>query len=144
MPGLSLLESTPRRVARTGQLTSTSCVQETLAEGCTQMDAVLDAKADIKLSDRSMVWNTDLVEAMELENLLINASVTMHSAEQRKESRGAHSREDFKDRLDKDWMKHTVAYWDNDKNRPKISYRPVMMQPLDNEMEHVPPFARVY
>lgn len=119
-------------------------MQETLAEGCTQMDAVLDAKADIKLSDRSMVWNTDLVEAMELENLLINASVTMHSAEQRKESRGAHSREDFKDRLDKDWMKHTVAYWDNDKNRPKISYRPVMMQPLDNEMEHVPPFARVY
>jgi succinate dehydrogenase (ubiquinone) flavoprotein subunit len=84
------------------------------------------------------------VEAMELENLLINASITMHSAEQRKESRGAHSREDFATRDDKNWMKHTLGWWDSAKARPTISYRPVHMQPLDKDMAHVPPKARVY
>lgn len=119
-------------------------LQETLEEGCKILDSVVDAKADLGLKDRSTVWNTDLVEAMELENLLINASTTIHSAEKRKESRGAHSREDFPDRDDKKWMKHTLAYWDMDKNRPIIDYRPVHMQPLDKEMDHVPPKARVY
>ena len=119
-------------------------IQETLAEGCNAIDAVVDSKANLGIKDRSTVWNTDLVEAMELENLLINASVTIHSAEKRKESRGAHSREDFPDRDDKNWMKHTVAYWDMAKNRPVIQYRPVHMQPLDKEMDHVPPKARVY
>jgi len=106
----------------------------------------VDKQKDLHLTDSSLVWNTDLVEAMELENLLINASVTMHSAEQRKESRGAHSREDFKERDDKAWMKHTVAWWDERAARPKIAYRPVKMQPLDahKEMPHVPPKARVY
>ena len=118
--------------------------QETLAEGCTKIDKVVDSQADIALKDDSMVWNTDLVEAMELENLLINASITMHSAEQRKESRGAHAREDFKERDDKTWMVHTVAHWDQDKLRPNITYRPVHSQPLDKEMQHVPPKARVY
>lgn len=67
------------------------------------------------MTDRSMVWNTDLVETMELENLLINSAVTMHSAEQRKESRGAHAREDFSKRDDEHWMKHTVGYFDYSK-----------------------------
>jgi succinate dehydrogenase (ubiquinone) flavoprotein subunit len=100
-----------------------------------------------QVSDRSMVWNTDLVEAMELENLLINAAVTMHSAERRKESRGAHAREDFAARDDVNWMKHTVGYFDAasaEKNKVRIDYRPVHLQPLDSEMEHVPPKARVY
>ena len=119
-------------------------VQETLEHGCAKIDEVVDSATDLQLKDRSMIWNTDLVEAMELENLLINASVTMHSAEQRKESRGAHAREDFKERDDKAWMKHTVAHWDAAKRRPAISYRPVHSQPLDKEMAHVPPKARVY
>lgn len=120
------------------------CVQETLEHGCNKIDEVVDSAGDLQLKDRSMIWNTDLVEAMELENLLINASVTMHSAERRKESRGAHAREDFKDRDDKAWMKHTVAHWDASKRRPAIGYRPVHSQPLDKEMAHVPPKARVY
>jgi succinate dehydrogenase (ubiquinone) flavoprotein subunit len=105
---------------------------------------VVDSTANLGLRDKSAVWNTDLVEAMELENLLINASITMHSAEQRKESRGAHAREDFTERDDKNWMKHTLGYWDASAQRPVIDYRPVHMKPLDNEMDHVPPKARVY
>lgn len=119
-------------------------MQETLAEGCSVIDGLVDAKADLGIKDRSTVWNTDLVEAMELENLLINASTTIHSAEKRKESRGAHSREDFPDRDDKNFLKHTLSYWDTTKNRPIIDYRPVHLQPLDKEMAHIPPKARVY
>lgn len=119
-------------------------MQETLEAGCKAIDAVVDSRADLGLRDRGLVWNTDLVESMELDNLLINASVTMHSAEQRKESRGAHAREDFGERDDKNWMKHTIARWDDDKGRPTIAYRPVHTQPLDKEMAHVPPKARVY
>jgi succinate dehydrogenase (ubiquinone) flavoprotein subunit len=121
--------------------------QETLEEGCHLIDECVESYKDIKLKDRGLIWNTDLVEALELENLLINAAVTMHSAEQRKESRGAHAREDFTQRDDANWMKHTVGYFDSEsksKNKVKISYRPVHMQPLDSEMEHIPPKARVY
>eukprot|EP00892_Ulva_mutabilis_P009627 jgi/Ulvmu1/7036/UM033_0095.1 len=118
--------------------------QDTLENGCGAIDDVVDQTGKLGLKDRSTVWNTDLVEAMELENLLINASVTMHSAEQRKETRGAHAREDFPKRDDEAWMKHTLAYWDNKSLRPKIDYRPVHMNPLDSEMEQVPPKPRVY
>eukprot|EP00899_Mesostigma_viride_P025344 jgi/Mesvir1/5995/Mv00744-RA.1 len=118
--------------------------QETLEEGCTLIDECYKSIEDLKVTDRSLIWNTDLIEALELENLLINAAVTMHGAERRKESRGAHAREDFKDRDDANWMKHTLGYVDPEKKTVRIDYRPVHMQPLDSEMEHIPPKARVY
>jgi len=88
-------------------------LQETLEAGCGKIDDIVASQADLGLTDRSMVWNTDLMEALELENLLINSAVTMHSAEQRKESRGAHAREDFATRDDKDWIRHTLGYFDH-------------------------------
>ncbi|KAL6759481.1 FAD binding domain-containing protein [Haematococcus lacustris] len=121
--------------------------QETLKEGCTLIDECEKTLADVKVTDKGLIWNTDLVETLELENLLINATITMHSAEQRKESRGAHAREDFTTRNDQEWMKHTLGYFDPAKkgdSKVSIDYRPVHMQPLDSEMEHIPPKARVY
>jgi succinate dehydrogenase (ubiquinone) flavoprotein subunit len=121
--------------------------QETLEAGCKKIDDIVASQADVGLTDRSMVWNTDLMEALELENLLINSAITMHSAEQRKESRGAHAREDFSKRDDEDWIRHTLGYFDHTtqaKDKVKIDYRPVHQQPLDKEMKHIPPMVRSY
>ncbi len=96
-----------------GHTKNCAILQETLEEGCEKIDKIVDSFNDIGLKDRSMVWNTDLMEALELENLLTNSAITMHSAEQRKESRGAHAREDFSERDDKSWMKHTLGYFDH-------------------------------
>lgn len=114
-----------------------------LDEGVKKMDAVAGRMSDIGITDKSMIWNTDLVEALELDNLMSQALVTIRSAEQRQESRGAHAHEDFPDRDDKEWMKHTVM-WLNDENQSKLDYRPVHMNTLTNEVEPVPPVARVY
>jgi succinate dehydrogenase / fumarate reductase, flavoprotein subunit len=116
---------------------------ETLEEGCKLIGEVFDAFADVGVSDRSMIWNTDLVETLELDNLLRQAVVTMHSANNRHESRGAHAHEDFPDRDDKIWMKHTLA-WLSEKGEVSIDYRPVHENTLTDEIAPIPPKARVY
>ncbi|KAJ6413136.1 hypothetical protein OIU84_006023 [Salix udensis] len=119
-----------------------SCYKSKNSQGCQLIDKAWESFQDVKVKDRSLIWNSDLIETVELENLLINACVTMHSAEARKESRGAHAREDFTKRDDEKWMKHTLGYWENEKVR--LDYRPVHMNTLDDEVEPFPPMARVY
>ncbi len=116
---------------------------ESLQEGVVKLDKVIASFADVSVSDRGLVWNTDLVETMELENLLGQAAATIHSAANRKESRGAHAREDFPNRDDESWQKHSLA-WVDDKGKVSLDYRPVHMYTLTNDVEVVPPKARVY
>lgn len=108
------------------------------------MHEVTQKMKDIGISDRGNIWNTDLVEAMELENLVIQAKMTMYAAENRKESRGAHARDDFNKRDDEEWMKHTLTYLDNAFDKPEIKYRDVIFDTLDDEVETVPPMERTY
>jgi succinate dehydrogenase / fumarate reductase flavoprotein subunit len=114
----------------------------TLDEGISAMQAVRESFADVKVSDKSMIWNTDLVETLELSNLLDQALVTITAAGNRKESRGGHAREDFPDRDDPNWMKHTLT-WIND-GKVSIDYRPVHLFTLTDEVDVIPPKERVY
>ena len=116
---------------------------EVLSEGVKKIDSITATLADIQLSDRSMIWNSDLVEALELENLLACAQATMHSAEARKESRGAHAHEDYPDRDDENWMKHTLAWIEPD-GTVRLTYRPVHTWTLTDEVDYIQPKARVY
>jgi len=116
---------------------------ESLAEGVRKLAQVHASFAEVQVSDRALVWNTDLVETLELDNLLAQALVTLHSAENRKESRGAHAREDFKERDDRDWLKHTLA-WEDGSGRVRIDYRPVHLNTLTSDVEPIPPKARTY
>lgn len=121
-------------VFRTGQ---------TLEEGSRKVLSVFESFKDVSVSDRSLIWNSDLIETLELENLLGCAVTTVESALNRQESRGAHAREDFPKRDDNDWMKHTLA-WMDDQGKTTIDYRPVHMTTLTDEVEPFPPKARVY
>jgi succinate dehydrogenase / fumarate reductase flavoprotein subunit len=116
---------------------------ESLAEGVELLRKTFASFSDVRVSDRSLIWNTDLVETMELENLLLNAAATIESAANRLESRGAQAREDYPERDDENWMKHTLA-WVSDKGEVSFDYRPVHQDTLTDEVEAVPPKARVY
>ena len=116
---------------------------DVMREGIAQLREVVDSFSDIKVSDRSLIFNTDLLETMELENLLLQAMVTIAGAENRRESRGGHAREDFPDRDDENWMKHTLAWYERGGD-VRIDYRPVHLRTLTDEVEVVPPKARVY
>jgi succinate dehydrogenase / fumarate reductase flavoprotein subunit len=115
-----------------------------LAEGLDKLDRVIETmRADFGVTDRSMMFNTDLAEALELDNMLAQASVSLHSAIGRTESRGAHAREDFPKRDDQDWLKHTLC-WLDDGGQVRLDYRPVHLQTLSNDVSTIPPKERVY
>jgi succinate dehydrogenase / fumarate reductase flavoprotein subunit len=116
---------------------------ETLNDGKRKLAEVVESFAQVQVSDRSLIWNTDLIETLELDNLLGQAVATLHSAENRKESRGAQAREDFPNRDDQNWMKHTLC-WVSPAGATRFDYRAVHLNTLTDEVESIPPKARTY
>jgi succinate dehydrogenase / fumarate reductase, flavoprotein subunit len=118
--------------------------KEVLKDGVKAIRAVWDDAADIKVSDRSLIWNTDLIETLEFDNLISQSAVTVQGALAREESRGAHAREDFPKRDDAKWMKHTLSYADYGTHKVRLDYRPVHSFTLSNEIAYIEPKERVY
>jgi succinate dehydrogenase / fumarate reductase flavoprotein subunit len=117
---------------------------ESLVSGVKRLESVQKKRKDLAVSDRGMIWNTDLMETLELDNLIGQAVVTVVGANNRQESRGAHAREDFASRDDKAWMKHTLTWFDDATGKVKIDYRPVHDYTMTNDIAPIPPKARVY
>jgi succinate dehydrogenase flavoprotein subunit len=140
--------STAELRARMQTVMQTNCAVfrtgEILQEGSKLIHDVMTGVSDVRVFDRSLIWNTDLVETLEFDNLIVQAVVTMDSAGHRTESRGAHAREDHPDRDDKEWMKHTLAWLDIKTGKVSFDYRPVHAYTMTNEVQYVEPKARVY
>jgi succinate dehydrogenase / fumarate reductase flavoprotein subunit len=122
-------------VFRTGQV---------LEDGARLIGQIWQGSEDIQVTDRSLIWNSDLIESLEYENLIAQAAVTVEGALARRESRGAHAREDYPQRDDANWMKHTLAWADYGTRKVRIGYRPVHSFTLSNEVEYIAPVKRVY
>jgi succinate dehydrogenase / fumarate reductase flavoprotein subunit len=115
-----------------------------LEEGVEKIGQVYGGMTDIAVTDRSLIWNTDLIETFEFDNLIAQAAVTVQGALAREESRGAHAREDFPKRDDANWMKHTLSYADYGTHKVRLEYRPVHNFTLSNEIAYIQPKERVY
>ena len=139
-PAASLREEMQRAMQRDAAVFRTAA---TLAEGCKALARCHESFRELRITDRSLVFNTDLVEALELDNLLGQALATIHSARNRTESRGAHAREDYPARDDGQWMKHTLA-WVDEAGAVRFDYRPVKLETGSGEVERIPPQVRAY
>jgi succinate dehydrogenase / fumarate reductase flavoprotein subunit len=134
--------------ARMQKVMQTNCAvfrdASLLRTGVEKISEIWRATDDISVSDRSLVWNTDLIETLEFDNLIVQAAVTVVGAEGRTESRGAHAREDYRKRDDENWMKHTLAWVDEEARSVRLGYRPVHTYTMTNEIAYIEPKAREY